>query len=89
MKGLGWRLGGGNNIRLWNEAWVPSLEDGLLKNGPLNGACADFKVNDIIVDGRWDLSEIRQWLTDEEANAVLCTQFSRRGGRDRRIWFHF
>lgn len=80
---LVWRVGNGNNINIWNDKWVPKVGNGVL--GPAHASVSSNlqKVSDLIVDGRWELENLKQWISEEEYSAICCIPLSVNSAADK------
>lgn len=85
-KGLCWRVGSGRDVRIWDDAWIPSLPGFNLKHKPPDYDFPAVLVEDLIVDGRWSLDCIGPWITLEEKEAILRIPIPRYQRSDRLIW---
>ncbi|KAF7814301.1 reverse transcriptase [Senna tora] len=83
--GIGWKLGNGENIRIWGDKWIPSLKDQAISSVLPNPGWEDRRVSSIIVDGRWNLENI---LSKEEVNAIKRMYIPIGAQEDERVWVH-
>ncbi|XP_026435151.1 uncharacterized protein LOC113332868 [Papaver somniferum] len=76
-----WIVGTGENISLWNDKWV--FEEPLCQLFPSHPYIADhpyMKVQDLILNGQWQIPEVfLQFFTGEQLPVI-------KGGEDMLIW---
>jgi len=75
-------------VRIWEDAWIPSLDGFRLKNKPPDYDCTDFLVSDLIKDGGWCLNSIEPWITIDELEAILRIPLPRVSRSDKMVWAH-
>ncbi|KAF7841177.1 reverse transcriptase [Senna tora] len=85
-KGLVWRIGNGVSVDVWKDSWVPGIKGCKLSQGLHFADSSHLMVADLIVGGRWDLSFIKDFITDEEEAAIRAIPLSRGVVPDRLIW---
>ena len=87
LKGARWRVGSGENISIWNDAWLPSLEHPRILSDMVPGF-EDGRVSDLINPGTktWDANLVHGLLSPEEAALVLNIPLSRAIVEDKIIW---
>lgn len=73
-------------INIWRDRWIPGLVSGGLGNVQGGLGCNVQYVHELIVDGRWDLQELRQWISEEEYKAITGIPLSLCGAADKLIW---
>lgn len=88
-KGVRWKIGSGQSIRLWNMSWL-SRPDNFFIQTPVVDGFNDMVVSDIIspVTGQWDRVLIEGVFSADDAKAILRTPISPVGTADRLIWHH-
>ena len=77
LKGARWRVGSGENISFWNDAWLPSSEHPRILSDMVPGF-EDGRVSDLINPGTktWDANIVHGLLSPEEAALVLSIPLS-------------
>lgn len=79
LKGLGWIVGSGENINIWNDPWL-ATDKPTAPIGPPTAANRNLHVSDLIhtYSNEWNLSAIREHLPQYEAQirALPLSQFS-------------
>ncbi|GMI94987.1 hypothetical protein like AT4G29090 [Hibiscus trionum] len=83
--GMGWRIGNGQSVLIWNDFWLPSFPPERISSPQR----ADLqKVSDIIhsPSGGWNEPLIRSSFTTEEADRILAIPISSSGQEDVRVW---
>ncbi|KAL4600689.1 hypothetical protein ACB092_11G216400 [Castanea dentata] len=87
LKGARWRVGCGEAISIWNDAWLPSLEHPQIRSNIVPGF-EDGKVSDLInpFTRQWDLNLVHGLLSPEEAVLVISIPLSGTPVEDKIIW---
>ncbi|KAF7844736.1 reverse transcriptase [Senna tora] len=85
LDGACWRIGDGESVRIWKDKWVPGLPNFKLHSAP-SVEDEDCKVKEVIVDGSWDLTGLRNKLDAGEIRAIHSTAIRRNRGPDKLIW---
>ncbi|KAK8612565.1 hypothetical protein V6N13_092677 [Hibiscus sabdariffa] len=87
-KNIGWRIGSGQNVNIWNEPWIHGAGDGRIGNQAIN-------INYMLVSGLIDAStktwklDVLNDLFDVEHVSKICTiPLSKLGMCDELIWRH-
>lgn len=83
---LMWRVGNGVDINIWRDKWIPGIEGGSLGPGQGGAACNLQTVSELIVEGRWELEGLRQWISSEEYNVICSIPLPLFSTDDRRVW---
>ncbi|KAF7843116.1 reverse transcriptase [Senna tora] len=83
---LGWRVGDGEQIRIFGDRWLPSLEDSKLSSSSPNPDWDDRRVSSIIQEGRWKLDDVEDFLSRDEVNAILGMPIPFDRLDDGRVW---
>ncbi|KAF7829488.1 reverse transcriptase [Senna tora] len=86
--GIGWKLGSGDNIRIWGDRWIPSLKNQVISSVMPNSDWEDRRVSSIIVDGKWRLGNLENFLSMEEVNAIKRLHIPVGIQEDERVWVH-
>ena len=87
IKGARWRIGCGEAISKWNDAWLPSLEHPRVLFDIVLGF-EDGRVSDLInpLTRTWDLHLVHGLLSLDEVALVLSIPLSRTPMEDKIIW---
>lgn len=83
---LGWVVGNGKSINLWNDPWL-SLSKPLQPMGPPNVNAKDLLVNELFVPNsvEWDIDKI-QTILPSMIPDILALKPSRLGAEDKLVW---
>ena len=86
LKNLGWIVGNGDSISIWNDPWL-SLTCQQRPMGPPNEAHQDLTVADLINagTGEWDVPKIKLLLPAYEEK-ILSINPSLTGAPDKQVW---
>ncbi|OMO94917.1 reverse transcriptase [Corchorus capsularis] len=80
----------GKSISIWRDNWIPKLNGRVL--GDLSSIDEDIPqlVHEIMDknEGTWKLEGIKQWISEEEQEAILSIPVHEGGEHDKRIWPH-
>lgn len=86
LKGLGWRIGDGQKVSIWDDVWVPG-------NDVLNGQNSTsnsrlLEVADLIDTStrKWNAELISNNFTETDAERILCIPLSLSSHEDLIIW---
>ena len=87
LKGARWRIGCGEAVSIWNDAWLPSVEHLRVLSDIVLGF-EEGRVSDLInpLTRTWDLHLVHRLLSPEEAALVLSIPLSRTPVEDKIIW---
>ncbi|KAK9984201.1 hypothetical protein SO802_033726 [Lithocarpus litseifolius] len=87
LKGARWRIGCGEAVSIWNDAWLPSLEHPRVLSDIVPGF-EDGRVSDLInpITRTWDSNLVHGLLSPEEAALVLSIPLSHTPVEDKIIW---
>lgn len=85
-KNLLWRVGDGSCIKIWGDKWIPGIVNGCLGVAQPGLNCNLQMVNELIVDGCWNLQDLSQWITEEECRAILSIPLAHNSVADKLIW---
>ena len=77
----------GENISVWNDAWLPSLDHPTVQSPVVEGF-QEAKVVDLInpVSHRWEFELINGLFTPQEAELILSIPLSQNRTEDKVIW---
>ncbi|KAA3474616.1 reverse transcriptase [Gossypium australe] len=82
LKGLGWRIGDGQNVFIWDDKWVPGNEMFSCQNSTQNSSLV--KVADLIDTStrKWNEELVLNTFTERDAERILCIplEYSVRSG---------
>ena len=86
-RGARWRVGCGDNISVWNDAWLPSLDHPTVQSPVVEGF-QEARVVDLInpVSHRWEPELIKGLFTPQEAELILSIPLSQNQTKDKVIW---
>ena len=87
MRGARWRVGYGESIGVWNDAWLPSLGyPRVLSN--LVTSLEDMKVIDLIdpVSKQWDEGLLQGLFSFQEVELIMSIPLRRTYIDDKLIW---
>ncbi|KAA3460789.1 reverse transcriptase [Gossypium australe] len=86
LKGLGWRIGDGQQVSIWNDSWIPG-------NNVLNGQYQEVnsnleKVADLIDSNtrKWKTDLILNTFEEREAERILCIPLPLSPFEDFVVW---
>ncbi|KAK4274243.1 hypothetical protein QN277_017497 [Acacia crassicarpa] len=85
IKDLHWDIGDGASISIWDDIWVPQV-DFPDKPSNLNPIIAEGRVCDLIVNGKWDLTLISQYISSEVKSAIYGINILSNGLPDKLVW---
>ncbi|XP_042939394.1 uncharacterized protein LOC122274419 [Carya illinoinensis] len=86
-KGSIWRIGNGQDAKIWNCRWLPRPTSFMVQS-PVQGLSAEARVTELI-DGdtkQWNSALVHGTLGPEIAEIVLKIPISVTGARDKLIW---
>ncbi|XP_074266278.1 uncharacterized protein LOC141588751 [Silene latifolia] len=85
LEGLKWRVGNGQDIGIWDEAWLPGVSAGIVPTPNIN-ADPGMHVADLIDAERacWNMEAVQTVLTDADASLVIKLPLSSRLPPDER-----
>ncbi|KAH6795437.1 hypothetical protein C2S51_036423 [Perilla frutescens var. frutescens] len=82
-----WRVGNGNQIKVWGDKWIPNLLSGII---PSDSASVNrsMKVADLIKesDGVWDINKLDSLFSDEISILILKIHLPFYRENDRCFW---
>ena len=87
MRGARWRVGCGESIGVWNDAWLPSLEYPRVLSNSVT-SLEDMKVNDLIdpVLKQWDEDLLQGLFSSQEVELITSIPLCRTYSEDKLIW---
>lgn len=84
-KGIIWRVGNGQSIRMWRDPWIP--RDHSRRPVTMRGNCRLKWVSDLIgQDGTWDVAQIRRCFLNIDTELILSICLSPRQEEDFLAW---
>lgn len=86
-RGARWKVGYGDNISVWNDAWLPSLDHPTVQLLAMEGF-QEARVVDLInpVSHKWKPELIKCLFTPQEAELILSIPLSQNLIEDKLIW---
>ena len=83
-----WQVRDGGLIDIWNDKWIPGLQNGTLEPMSVGGPNFPRKVKEWMrkenEDWNWEI--IGRWIIEEQKKLIRRIPVSARGGRDRFVW---
>lgn len=88
--GAVWKLGGGNTIRLFTDAWIPGHYDSWIGHHPVTETQANLALEEWIDQSfrAWDEGKVRAAVTEEEAQRILRVPIPVLSKPDELRWPH-
>lgn len=85
-KGLGWRVGDGRSISIWNDSWLLGFGQSQHVHSPMTTMA--YWASDLILSdsARWDSTLVRTLFIEPKANCILSIPLSFSVGYDVLIW---
>ena len=82
-----WRVGSGESIEVWNDAWLPSLEQPRILSSPVTGF-EEIKVYDLIdpVSKQWDSDLLQGLFSSQEVELITSIPLCRTYIEDKLVW---
>ncbi|KAL0014213.1 hypothetical protein SO802_001282 [Lithocarpus litseifolius] len=86
-RGARWRVGGGENIKIWRDKWLPSLHNSTIQ-GPLMADLQNAKVSSLInpITRQWKFSVLHNSFRAEEVELIQKIPLSRIRVNDTLFW---
>lgn len=81
-----WAVGNGRDINFWRDPWIPRIPSFKLASTPPFEVFVDATVAEFIINGKWDLSNVECWLSDDEVKAIKSILISLRPKGDCFKW---
>lgn len=87
LAGMRWQVGNGKSINFWSDKWIPSSPHFLVRDakGPFN---PNSFVSDFITSGRWNISKLRDHVSDEVISDIKSIPLSLTNANDRIVWHY-
>lgn len=88
LEGLKWRVGKGESIRVWEEAWIIGEESHFVPTPRVNSDM-NLRVCELIdfARGGWNVMVMRQLFHEDEWDLILNIPLSRFWPQDRMYWW--
>ena len=86
-KGARWQVGNGQDIRIWEDKWLPGLSTHKVVSPPSilpPNAMVDILIN--AKDGTWNTVLLQQLFLPHEVNIILGTALNTNLQRDKLVW---
>lgn len=90
QKGACYKVGGGTDISIWQDPWIPSIPN--FKPSPRENLDIDegiTKVSDLFIGQDhqiWDIAKIQRLFDDASVNAILRIQLPPEPRPDEWLW---
>ncbi|XP_063945891.1 uncharacterized protein LOC108212308 [Daucus carota subsp. sativus] len=87
LTGIRWQVGNGRSINFWCDRWIPNNQGFFVRDakGPFN---VNSSVADFISSGKWNLSKLKECVSDQSVSEISAIPISRTNANDRLVW-HF
>ena len=87
MRGVRWRVGCGESIGVWNDAWLPFLEQPRILSSPIVGF-EDIHVCDLIdpASRQWDLALLQGLFNAQELEIISSIPLCSNHVEDKLVW---
>ncbi|XP_016743109.2 uncharacterized protein [Gossypium hirsutum] len=83
---LGWRVGTGENISIWQDRWVPQLVGNKINTQPIHGSVQTVSQQIDQENRIWKEELISSLFSDEEVEAIKCIPLSKTRCDDCQVW---
>ncbi|XP_027086455.2 uncharacterized protein [Coffea arabica] len=84
-EGLRRRVGDGESIKIWEDRWLPGVEDGRIRS-PRKADSKIQRVSELIKEGKWDRELLRQEFEEMDRLQILKIPLSLGKVMDRTYW---
>ena len=86
-KGARWRVGCGESIGVWKDAWLPSLEYSRVLSNPVT-SLEDMRVVDLIdpISKQWEVGLLQGLFSSQEVELIMSIPLCRTYVEDKLIW---
>ena len=87
LKGARWRVGSGDAISVWNDAWLPSTSHPRIESQMMPGF-EEMKVSALIdpITKKWDPYLLNGLFTPEETKLILSIPLCQNAVEDTIMW---
>ncbi|KAG8472055.1 hypothetical protein CXB51_036938 [Gossypium anomalum] len=85
-EGLGWRIGNGKNVDIWNDAWLPGVGNGRVQCQQINiwySTVLDLVDRDTVT---WKQEEIRALFGEEQMQRIVSIPLANDKSQDALVW---
>jgi len=88
-KGARWCVGNGDDISIWGDAWLPSLDNPRIAI-PLGINFPEIRVRSLIKPSTrsWDLKLLQALFNTKEVKMIKCIPLGNAMAEDKLIWPH-
>ncbi|CAN1170019.1 hypothetical protein LINPERHAP2_LOCUS28748, partial [Linum perenne] len=88
-KGTRWKIGTGENIKVWSHSWLRDNESSKMSTSMIMGF-EDLTVAELMIPGflQWDEEHIILMFNERDTAIILRMSLSRGGSEDRPIWHY-
>ncbi|KAL4284008.1 hypothetical protein GQ457_16G028620 [Hibiscus cannabinus] len=85
-KGLGWRIGTGRDVSIWNDSWLLDKGDGRIRDHAID--IQYTRVVDLInpTSNEWNSALVKSIFTPSVAQQILCIPLSKTETDDMLVW---
>ncbi|KAL4308866.1 hypothetical protein GQ457_01G015730 [Hibiscus cannabinus] len=85
-QGVGWRIGSGCKVNIWNDSWLPGPGDGRVKRDSIN--INYIHVSDLIhgPSATWRVDVLQALFDEEQVDTICSIPLSRSRKCDEIIW---
>ncbi|GMI75734.1 hypothetical protein like AT4G29090 [Hibiscus trionum] len=85
-RGIGWRVGSGRNINIWNDAWLPGIGDGRVKRDTID--IRYTYVSDLIHSptSTWKVDVLEDLFDAPQVSMISSIPLSVSGKADTVVW---
>ena len=86
-KGARWRVGCGESIGVWKDAWLPSLEYSRILSNPVT-SLEEMRVVDLIdpISKQWEVGLLQGLFSPQEVELIMSIPVCRTYVEDKLIW---
>ncbi|XP_027098791.1 uncharacterized protein [Coffea arabica] len=81
------RIGNGRSTQIWEDRWIPDTTTGRVTTMK-QGDSRLHKVEDLIIQKRWNRNLVFQYFNKEDAERILSIPISLAGREDSYFWMH-
>ncbi|KAL4366884.1 hypothetical protein GQ457_05G001920 [Hibiscus cannabinus] len=85
-KGLGWRIGNGRDVSIWNDSWLLVKGDGRIRDHAID--IQYTRVVDLInpTSNEWNSALVKSIFTPSVAQQILCIPLAKTETDDMLVW---
>ena len=87
LTGARWRVGSGDSISVWNDAWLPLTDHPRIQSEAVTGF-EHMKVSELIhpVSMQWDINPLNGLFSPQEVHLITSIPLGRFPTEDKYIW---